>query len=186
MIVELILESAGDGNKIRGETQPIDLEKYSGRWYRLASKYLVWEKDCVASIADYTYNKNKQLKIVNTCVKKNGSTFSRSGVAYVDSQYSNKRNTKDTNGLTKKNKENNQKENEGKFIVEFNDGLPSDSPAAYWVHWTDYKNHAIVGGPSGEFLWILGRKKKISSTALQSLIDLAKGFGYDTSTLQIA
>lgn len=99
----------------------------------------------------------------NTCIKADGTSYDRKGVAHI----------KDKN-------------EPAKLELVFNDGLPSDGPSPYWVHWTDYKNYSIVGGPSGKFLWILGREPKITKADLKKLLNLCRSIGYNISDVSIA
>lgn len=153
-----------------------DPKKYTGDWYSLASMPLIYEKDCYRSMANYSYDCiTGQIKLVNTCIKADGTCYTRSGVGRIPDS-----------------------ESPGKLIIKFTDGLPSGSlepsvstiPAdpgwsPYWIHWTDYDNYSIVGVPSGEFLWILGRKKQTTADNLFKLATLIKTLGYDLNKINI-
>ena len=56
----------------------------------------------------------------------------------------------------------------------------------YWVldHADDY-SWAIVGEPSGRYLWLLSRAAKPGQARLDQLIARARALGYDTSMLRI-
>lgn len=150
-------------------TQPLfDPNKYSGQWYRLASKFLIYEADCAGSSANYQYEPNGPkgipvINVINTCVRDDGSYYSRTGYAYIPNYY-----------------------DPGKLLLNFIDGLPSDGESNYWVHWTDYDNFSIVGGPSGQFLWILGRQKQATLQDLQKLTVYIKNLGYTIDDINIA
>ena len=68
----------------------------------------------------------------------------------------------------------------GKLELKFTDNLPADPGwQPYWVHWTDYENYSIVGGPSGRFLWILSRREKVSVRDASKMAKLVESFGYN-------
>jgi len=139
-------------------------EKYAGNWFSLASKPLIYERNCTTSSANYTYDKNTgQINLINTCVQADGSAYSRSGIARIPNY-----------------------QDPGKLEIKFTDGLPADPGfQPYWIHWTDYDNYSIVGGPSGQFLWILGRQNQTSSADLIKLTKLIKTLGYNINDVDI-
>ena len=55
----------------------------------------------------------------------------------------------------------------------------------YWILDTDYKQYALVGDPSGQYLWILSRSTSLSHHILDKLKDKAKSMGYDLNDLII-
>ena len=148
----------------RKSTQPkFDPVKYSGQWYEFA-KYptLKYQNMCKNSTADYKWDSSTStLKVVNTCFLQNGQQYSRSANAKIIDF-----------------------EDPGKLSIEFDatEG-PTDGKGQYWVHYTDYDNYAIVGGPSSKYLWILSRQPKLSKKEARWLIDLVEGFGYNADCL---
>lgn len=54
----------------------------------------------------------------------------------------------------------------------------------YWVldHGEDY-DWSVVGEPSGRYLWILSREKRLNDEQLSALIRRVSEMGYDTSML---
>lgn len=62
------------------------------------------------------------------------------------------------------------------------DGLHNNTLASaegqYWIHYTDYENYSIVGGPDDKFLWILCRRKTIRPEDFTFLLDLVAQIGY--------
>ena len=53
----------------------------------------------------------------------------------------------------------------------------------YWIHWTDYSNYAIVGGPGNDYLWVLSRRQQIFNSEIPRLMKLVHCLGYDPSRL---
>lgn len=146
----------------RKTVQGFDPLRYSGSWWEVARYPLFWETDCERATAEYQYNPlSKQISVTNRCWTNDRLVRDRKAVAWAPD------------------------ENEAsKLKLRFIDGGPSDNfDAPYWVHWTDYENYSIVGGPSGQYLWILSRKEKIPATDIPKLMRVVSKFGYDPSKL---
>ena len=149
----------GASNSVSEQTQQnFDIASYTGTWYELAKYPIIWERDCVGAMAEYTWDEEaKELGVRNSCISDGKVKRIRTGKAKMwDS---------------------------GKFVLRFTDGFPSDGPSPYWVHWTDYNNYSIVGGPSGKYLWFLGRKDTLSRKDANMLLDKASDLGYTTSRI---
>lgn len=140
----------------------LDVERYMGKWHEFAKIPFMWEKDCIGATADYYFNSlSNTISVTNTCIKLGGETRSRSAIAILTSE-------------------------SGKLLLNFNDGLPANvGYQPYWVHWTDYDNFAIVGGPSKEMLWILTRNEKVNVEHATMLKYLVSYFGYDVNKVKI-
>ena len=150
----------------------VDLEKYSGKWYEIFKIPFKWEQGCVKSTANYEVLNTESITLKNTCYFENGKSYSRSGKGvinhYEEDEY--------------------EYENEDdvmlKMTIEFTDGLPSDGPSPYWIHWTNY-NFSVVGGPSEDHLWLLSRDENISKRELVSFMSYVDELGYDISRIEI-
>ena len=142
----------------------LDSLRYSGNWYEIAKYPICWENNCERSSATYSYDAaNKQIIVVNKCLVNDKVVYERRGVAWISN-----------------------KQEPGKLKLRFVDDYPADTDkgeADYWIHWTDYDNYAIVGGPSGKYLWILSRKETISKCDIHKLLDLVCEFGYNPLNL---
>jgi lipocalin len=138
----------------------LDPAKYSGLWYEVA-RYdtLPYEKGCGDATAFYQWDPNlKVMHITNTCYVNGQAVRSDTGLArIVDQAYP------------------------GKLSVTFD--INPQYAADYWVHYTDYLNFAIVGGPSNTFLWLLSRRSKIGQRDINFYINWVKYLGYDSSRL---
>jgi apolipoprotein D and lipocalin family protein len=54
----------------------------------------------------------------------------------------------------------------------------------YWIVELDRDyRHAVVGDPSRKYLWILSRRPEMDEATYASLVDRARGLGFDTSRL---
>ena len=141
--------------------EDLDIEKYMGEWYEIAKYEFKWENDCDNAKAIYKWdNVNQKINVENQCWVDGKMKRSRKAKAWVPDS-----------------------SDKGKLLINFDDGLPADiGPAPYWVHWTDY-NDAIVGGPSGKFLWWLSRKPTVNYKEVEPMLKLIRTYGYDTNKL---
>jgi apolipoprotein D and lipocalin family protein len=140
--------------------QNVDLEKYAGVWYEIATIKQPSENQCEQSVAFYLYLKNS-LQIYNYCINNDQIVDMVHGVATVINEY-----------------------DPSKLSVKL-DGWRINKTAQYWIYDTDYKSYAIVGGGNINSIWILSRNKRVSNTLLQSLLGKVTSLGYDRRRLYI-
>ncbi|XP_055822878.1 temperature-induced lipocalin-1-like [Solanum dulcamara] len=143
----------------------LDVEKYMGRWYEIASfPSRNQPKDGVNTRATYTLNPDGTIHVLNETWsgEKRGSI---EGTAYkVD-----------------------PKSNEAKLKVKFY--VPPFLPIIpvtgdYWVLYIDDDyQYALIGQPSKKYLWILCRKPHLDEEIYNQLVEKAKEVGYDVSKL---
>lgn len=141
--------------------QHVDIQKYMGKWYEIASFPQWYQKNCTGTVAEYTLMKNGKVKVVNSCHLNslNGKLKTANGTAYVDDETTN-----------------------AKLLVTFFWPFYGD----YWI--LDLgKNYeyAIVGTPDRKSLWFLSRTPQISTKLLNQLKEKAKSLGFDISKLQM-
>ena len=152
-------------NRISSETmKDLDLAKYMGSWYEISKYPMKWEQDCERAAANYHWDEhNRKVLVENQCWVGNTLVRTRHATAWVPDM-----------------------SDKGKLLIQFDDGLPADpGPSPYWVHWTDYHD-AIVGGPSGKFLWWLSRNPKVNATDVEPMLKRVKSFGYNPDKLMAA
>lgn len=137
----------------------VDLARYAGRWYELARYEQGFQKDCDGVTADYTLRGDGRIDVLNRCRKPDGKISDAKGKAkIVDTQ---------TNA---------------KLKVSFFGPFYGD----YWVlDRADDYSWAIVGEPSGRYLWILSREAAPPPERLARLIARAGAMGYDTDYLRM-
>lgn len=145
----------------------VDVAKYSGKWYEVARLPKFFERRCVSATADYTRNDDGSLKVVNTCIRKNGSTKTITGSAVAaDASAS-------------------------RLKVDFLDSwatkiIPVPDEGNYWIlEVTPGYKQALVGTPDRKSLWMLSRSTEISRATFDQLKGTAAAQGFDTSKLML-
>ena len=138
----------------------VDLERYLGTWYEIATIPQRFQRGCVAVTAEYSLLPNGDILVVNTCREgtldgKIRSVRGRAGV--VD---------KKTNAKLKVT-----------FFWPF--------WGAYWVIGLDPDYQwAIVGHPNRKYLWILSRSPQMDESLYGELLDFVAACGYDLSKIK--
>lgn len=143
----------------------LDVERYMGRWYEIASFPSRFQpKNGADTRATYTLNSDGTVKVLNETWTDGKRGFIE-GTAYKA----------------------NPNSDEAKLKVKFY--VPPFLPIIpitgdYWVLYidSDYQ-YAVVGQPSRNYLWILSRKSHIDEETYNALVEKAKGEGYDVSKL---
>ncbi len=137
----------------------VDLEKYMGKWYEIASFPQSFEKGCHCSMAEYSMTDKGYVRVVNTCRKDSaeGKVKTAAGKAFVVEGSGN-----------------------AKLRVQFFWPFRGD----YWIIdlAQDYA-YAVVGDPSRRYLWILCRTPKMEEAVYREIVERAAGKGFDVSKL---
>jgi apolipoprotein D and lipocalin family protein len=137
----------------------VELNRYLGKWYELARYEQGFQKDCEGVTADYALREDGMISVLNRCRKLDGKISDATGRAKIVDAATN-----------------------AKLKVSFFGPFFGD----YWVlDRADDYSWAIVGEPSGRYLWILSRDANPGQARLDKLIGRAKALGYDTSMLRI-
>lgn len=138
----------------------VDLGRYTGTWYELASYPQSFQEGCFATTATYTLRADGEIDVLNRCRK--GSLQGEIDEAYgrarvVDTQ---------TNA---------------KLEVSFFRPFWGE----YWIIdlAQDY-SYAVVGHPSRDYLWILSRTPTMSNEEYQGILDGIRAKGYPLDRLQ--
>ncbi len=137
----------------------VDLKKYSGLWYEIASFPQRFQKGCTCTTAEYIPTDENYLIVINRCKKDsiNGPEVSIKGRAFVE-------------------------ENSGNSKLKVQFFWPFKGK--YWIiELADDYSCAMVGHPNREYLWILARKPQLESSLYDSLLIKANSKGFDTSKL---
>ncbi len=142
----------------------VDVERYMGLWYEIARYPTSFQKDCEGTTAEYMLREDGRVDVLNTCRfgTKDGEPRSAEAVARV---------MDGSNGA--------------RIFVNF---APVPLPAGrgnYWIiHLDEDYQHALVGEPSGRFLWMLSRTPVVKPEVREELNAAAVAAGYDLSLLK--
>lgn len=171
VICALVLSACVAGPSGRSEGAPpldpvdaVDLERFAGRWFEIARYPNGFQRGCAAVTADYALRPDGRVSVTNTC--RDGGLDGRvrraEGFARVIEGSGNAR-----------------------LAVNL---APIPLPAGdgnYWVLYLDENyQHALVGEPSGRFLWLLARAPRITAEARAALEAAAVAQGYDLGLLE--
>jgi apolipoprotein D and lipocalin family protein len=138
----------------------VDLDRYLGRWYEIASFPQRFQTGCVATTADYSPRDDGRIRVVNECRDGSfeGNLRRVDGVAWVtDPQRS-----------------------QAKLKVQFFWPFRGD----YWIIALDPEyRYAVVGHPSRDYLWILSRTPTMDPAIYATLLAGIEAQGFDLERL---
>lgn len=158
----LFIFSGSSGQSLE-TVDSVDLNQYTGRWYDIASYPAWFQRDCHCTTAEYELVPGKNyIRVINRCVKfRRGKSkiATARGKAFV---VKGSRNTK--------------------LKVQFFWPFRGDY---YIIGLADDYSWAIVGHPARKYLWVLSRKSSVTSATYESILDLIRKKGYDTSKLKL-
>lgn len=138
----------------------VDLERYLGRWYEIASFPQYFQRGCVATTANYTLRDDDRIRVENECRDGSfeGDLRRATGVAWV----------KDPNG------------SRAKLKVQFFWPFRAD----YWIIELDPEyRYAVVGHPSRDYLWILSRTRTMDPADYATLLAHIEAKGFEVERL---
>ena len=138
----------------------VDLNKYAGKWYEIASYPQIFQKGCHCTTAEYTLSEKGYVIVENRCNKDsvNGKVSYIKGKAFVEEGSGN-----------------------AKLKVQF--FWPFR--AKYWIiDLADDYSYAVVSHPNKKYLWILSRSPKMEEAVYLEILSRLKAKGFDLSKLQ--
>lgn len=137
----------------------VDLKRYAGKWYEIASFPQRFQKNCFCTTAEYSISDKGYIEVFNQCNKDsvNGRISSIKGKAFVE-----------------------EGSNNAKLKVQF--FWPFKGK--YWIIdlAPDY-SYAVVGHPNRKYLWILSRTPQMDSAIYLGILERVKANGFDISKL---
>lgn len=166
MLVLICAMSLGAALAVRAATKPleavprVDLQRYLGTWYEIATIPQRFQKGCVGVTAHYSLRDDGAIDVVNVCRKDtlDGKVTSIRGKAWVV-----------------------DKATYAKLKVRFFWPFSGD----YWIIELDPDYRwAVVGHPGRSYYWILSRTPQIAPALYDELIRRAAAKGYDTSRIK--
>jgi apolipoprotein D and lipocalin family protein len=142
--------------------EKVDLDKYAGRWYSIASYPASFEKGCRCTTADYELIPGKgYIRVVNRCVRFKGG---RSKISIARARAFIVPGSENT-----------------RLKVQFFWPFRGDY---YIIGLADDYSWALVGTPSRKYLWILSRESFMSTETYNRILILIREKGLSTTLLQ--
>jgi apolipoprotein D and lipocalin family protein len=158
--------AAGAAATARAATKPldvvprVDVQRYLGTWYEIATIPQRFQRGCVGVTAHYSLRPDGDIDVVNVCRREtlDGKESSIRGKAWIVD--------KTTNAKLKV-----------RFFWPFT--------GAYWIIELDKDYQwAVVGHPDRTYYWILSRTPQMDPALYDELIRRAAAKGYDTSKIK--
>ncbi len=137
----------------------VDLDRYLGTWYEIASYPAWFQKNCTAVTAEYSLRDDGLIRVVNSCRKGSldGPLNRSTGRAKVVDQTTN-----------------------SKLKVSFFGPFWGD----YWIIDLDPEYRwAVVGVPTRKYLWILSRTPTMDDGQYRDIVSGLRAKGYTPDTL---
>ncbi len=138
----------------------VDLERYLGTWYEIATIPQRFQKGCVGVTATYSLRPDGKIRVINRCRKEtlDGKLRDIEGKAWIVDKTTN-----------------------AKLKVQFFWPFSGD----YWIIDLDADYQwAVVGHPQRKYLWILSRTPRMDQALYESLIDRVGNKGYDIAKIK--
>ena len=139
----------------------VDVKKYAGKWYEIASFPLIFQRGCHCTTAEYTMTDKGYLIVENRCNRDSiqGKQSYIKGKAFVE-------------------------ENSGNAKLKVQFFFPFK--AKYWIiDLADDYSYAVVSNPNRKYLWILSRTPKMSDAVYEQILSRLKDKGFDLSKLKV-
>jgi apolipoprotein D and lipocalin family protein len=154
-----MIHSNSEGQSLK--TVPsVDLTKYAGKWYEIASYPQRFQKGCHCTTAEYTLSNKGFVILENKCRKDSvsGKLSSIKGKAFVTKNSGN-----------------------AKLKVQFFWPIRGK----YWIiDLAEDYSFAVVSHPNKIYLWILSRTPEMNPAIFSTIISRLKDKGFDTGKLK--
>jgi apolipoprotein D and lipocalin family protein len=138
----------------------VDLNKYVGKWFEIASYPQRFQKGCHCTTAEYSLSDKGYIIVENRCNRDsiNGKSSYIKGKAFVD-------------------------KNSGSAKLKVQFFWPFK--ASYWIiDLADDYSYAVVSHPNRNYLWILSRTPKMNDEVYKKIISRLIEKGFDVNKLQ--
>lgn len=144
----------------------VDLQRYVGLWYEIGKIPNRFQKQCVrGTTAEYTLQEDGAIRVVNRCIRADGTSDQAVGRAKVADPASN-----------------------AKLKVSF------VSLLGIRLFWGDYwilglgddYEYAIVGSPDRKYGWILSRTPQLEPPVLERVFAILRRQGYDPAGFEMS
>lgn len=138
----------------------VDLKKYAGKWFEIASYPQRFQKGCHCTTAEYTLTDKDYVIVENRCNRDSvtGKVSYIKGKAFIEKNSGN-----------------------AKLLVQF--FWPFKGK--YWIiDLADDYSYAVVSHPNKDYLWILSRTPKMDPAVYEGILSRLKEKGFDLSRLK--
>lgn len=138
----------------------VDINKYMGKWYEIASFPQSFQKGCSCTTAEYELMDNGKVRVINSCeVPDKTERKVSEGKAWVTDE--------ETNAKLKV-----------QFFWPFS--------GKYWIiDLADDYSYAVVGHPNRKYLWILSRTPQMDKGIYDDIVNRVEQKGFDISNLNV-
>jgi apolipoprotein D and lipocalin family protein len=135
----------------------VDLQRYVGLWYEIATFPQSFQKGCRCTTAEYTLHEKGYVIVENRCNRNNKGSYIKGKAFPVENS------------------------GNAKLKVQFFWPFKGD----YWIiDLAEDYSYAVVSEPSKKYLWILSRNKNLDSNVYESILSRLKNKGFDLSKLE--
>ncbi len=141
--------------------EEVEVDRYLGKWYEIASYPNSFQRNCTGTTADYSLNDNGTIAVLNTCY-----TGSLDGPAQV------------AEGVARVVNGSNNAKLKVRFFVFDGD---------YWIIELGDENnygYAVVSEPQRNFLWILSRTPTMDDMLFDEILGRLEERGFDLERLR--
>lgn len=155
----LLLAACSSSSESLETVKEVDLEKYSGTWYEIASFPQRFQEGCHCTTATYSRSEEGYVVVENRCNKDsiNGEESYIKGKAFIQENSGN-----------------------AKLQVQFFWPFKGD----YWIiELADDYSYAVVGHPNREYLWVLSRTPQMEDSLYDELVRRIADKKFDVSLL---
>ncbi len=159
-ILTILMNPATTKSQTLQTVSSVDLKKYSGKWYEIASYPQRFQKGCNCTTAEYTLSEKGFVIVENRCNKDsvNGKQSYIKGKAFVEANSGNAR-----------------------LKVQFFWPITGK----YWIiDLADDYSYAVVSHPNKKYLWILSRTPKMNYTIYPQILSQLKEKDFDLLRLK--
>lgn len=151
MVIAAVAATASAADKPLPVVEKVDLKRYVGTWYEIASLPKWFQKGCKNTTATYKLKNDGDVAVTNRC-DKDDEVSEVNGKAWVVDPQTN-----------------------AKLKVQFFWPFSGD----YWIIALDVEyRYVMVGTPDRESLWILSRTPELDETIVAKLLEQAKEQGF--------
>jgi apolipoprotein D and lipocalin family protein len=136
----------------------VDLKRYAGKWYEIASVPELFQSGCACTTAEYRFNPEGYVEVTNSCLK-DGREKRVEGKAYPM-----------------------EGSNNSQLEVQF--FWPMKGKYYIMALDEDYQ-YALVGHPNRRHLWILSRYPEMDEDVYLDYLQIARKEGFEINKLEL-